>query len=142
MENLHSLGQFNAEFHQCLPCKPRPRQMPNLRLRTMCQLEPQAAGRKENREPVRQALQGWRAGKPPRPVQRLDESKELPPRDLAEGSVTLSKGEVGSVGRSQASPWAVESPLQELPVKRRRLQVDRRSLAVLCNRRRRKLHRV
>ena len=76
----------------------------------MCQLEPQAAGKKENREPVRKALQGWRAGKPPRPVQRLDESKELPPHDLAEGSVTLSKGEVGSVGSSQASPWAVESP--------------------------------
>ena len=90
---------------------------------------------------MRQALQGWRAGKPPRPVQRLDESKELPPPDLAEGSVTLSKGEVGSVGSSQASPWAVESPLQELPVKRRRLQVDRKSLAVLCNRSRRKPHR-
>ena len=70
---------------------------------------------------MRQALQGWRAGKPPRPVQRLDESKELPPRDLAEGSVTLSKGEVGSVGSSQASPWAVESPLQVPQVERERL---------------------
>ena len=75
---------------------------------------------------MRQALQGWKAGKPQRPVQRPDESKELPPPDLAEGSVTLSKGEVGSMGSSQASPWAVESPLQELPVKRQRLQVGSR----------------
>ena len=41
-------------------------------------------------------------------MQRLDETKELPPHDMAEGSVTLSTGEVGSVG--QASPWVVESP--------------------------------
>ena len=141
MENLHSLGQFNAEFPQGLPCKPQPRQMPSLQLRTKCQLAPQAARKIENRGPVRQALQGWKAGKPQRPVQGPDESKELPPRDLAEESVTLSKGEGGSVGSSQPSPWAVESPLQELPVKRRRLQVDRKSLAVLCNRSRRKPHR-
>ena len=43
-------------------------------------------------------------------MQRLDEMKELPPRDLAGVSVALSKEEEGSVGSSQASPWAVESP--------------------------------
>ena len=39
-----------------------------------------------------EAQLGWRAGKPPGPVQRLDETKELSPRDLAEGSVALSTG--------------------------------------------------
>ena len=88
---------------------------------TACQHEPQVVGRTENLGPVREAQLGWRAGEPPEPVQRLDETKELPPRDLAEGSVTLSTGEEGSVGSSPASPWAVESPLRELPEKRRRL---------------------
>ena len=91
---MYSLGQFNAEFPQGLPCKPQPRQMPSLQFRTKCQLAPQAAGKIENRGPVRQALQGWKAGKPQRPVQKPDESKEFPPRDLADGSVTLSKEEM------------------------------------------------
>ena len=50
-------------------------------------------------------------------VTNMRYAKELPPSELAEGSVTLSKGEVGSVGSSQASTWAVESPLQEINYK-------------------------
>ena len=45
---------------------------------------------------MREALLGWRAGEPPEPVQRLDESKELSPRGLAGWSVALSTG-VGGV---------------------------------------------
>ena len=66
--------------------------MPSSRLSTTCQLEPQAVGRTENLGPVREALLGWRAGEPPEPVQRLDETKELSPRGLAGGSVALSTG--------------------------------------------------
>ena len=38
------------------------------------------ARRTANLGPVREALLGWRAGEPPEPVQRLDETKELSPR--------------------------------------------------------------
>ena len=55
-------------------------------------------------------------------------------KKLADVSVALSKGEEGSVGSSQASPWAVESPLPVLQVERERLQVGSRSRAVPCTR--------
>ena len=84
--------------------------------------------------PVRQVLQGWEAKKPQLPVQKPGEQKELPLRDSAGVSVALSKEEEGSVERSQAPPWAVESPLQVLQVKRERLQVGSRSRAVPCSR--------
>ena len=55
-------------------------------------------------------------------------------KKLADVSVALSKAEEGSVGSSQASPWAVESPLPVLQVERERLQVGSRSRAVPCTR--------
>ena len=66
--------------------------MPSSRLSTTCQHEPQVVGRTENLGPVREALLGWRAGEPPEPVQRLDETKEFSPRGLAGWSVALSTG--------------------------------------------------
>ena len=60
--------------------------------------EPQVVGRTENLGPVREALLGWRAGEPPEPVQRLDETKELSPLGLVGCSVPLSTEGVGTVG--------------------------------------------
>ena len=72
--------------------------MPSSRLSTTCQHEPQVVGRTENLGPVREALLGWRAGEPPEPVQRLDETKALSPRGSAGWSVALSTEGVGTVG--------------------------------------------
>ena len=48
---------------------------------------------------------------------------------------------MGTVGNIPAWAWLVESHLQELAERRRRLQVDRRSPAFLCSRSKRRLQR-
>ena len=79
---LSSIGVIPAG-HDHIRCRVRDR---------VQRVEPQVDGRTENLGPVREALLGWRAGEPPEPVQRLDETKELSPRGLAGGSVALSMG--------------------------------------------------